>query len=270
MTSQSINPSWWQKAVQVNSTSRVNGSSTNFSQNVKIPSSNNQCFNKASLLKADIPKGWYMVEAGESVSFNYTDGAGTRAGSLFTSPAEFGDQERNYTATELASHLASRLDQASLAGSGNTHTVVFDTSRGKFRIDSDITSFTIAFTDTLPATQRAKKYLGMNDTQTSTGLTLSSPNRANLQRYDVIQLHTSLVDNAGDDILAELYFNGTSNSDVLEWTTPDAWLYAKGMSNNRTNQVNFSLTDENGKPVNLNGLEWRASIVLYDDTQKRP
>ena len=114
------------------------------------------------------------------------------------------------------------------------------------------------------------KYTGfVEDTPyTSTIDTLVSPLRANLQRYDVLFIKSSLAANNGDDVLAEIYMNDISSLDVLSFKTPDANLYSRGLSNREVDTASFSIQDKDGKTIDLNGGEWRAVIALYSYEMK--
>jgi hypothetical protein len=63
---------------------------------------------------------------------------------------------------------------------------------------------------------------------------------------------------------------GTGSNDVFEFKTPDACMTARGISNNDVNQIRVQLTDKDNKKINMNGLDWSATMVCYDDRVCRP
>lgn len=262
MTSHKINPSLYQKVLVVDSSSRSSGSSDNFQINLVIPPNNH--FNKISLLEADIPKGYYMIDS--QVIFNYTDPSGTVPVYFPTSNIT----GRNYSATQLATELKATLDQGGTdTTSGQTYTVTFQSYTGKFLIEASAGTFSF----TIPATNAdytsLAKYLGFEtataySSSTSTPTTdLLSAKRGNLQRHDVIYLNTSLANNSGDSRIGEFYPNSTSTLDVIPFKTPDAFVFSRALANNNVNQATFSLTDKDNNTISLNGLNWRATLSLF-------
>jgi hypothetical protein len=261
MSQQSVNPQLFQKTLSIDSSQRYTGIATDFNVRLPIPTRNE--FNKISLLMLDAPKGYYMVDTAVAAasSITYTDlGAGSPV-------IPFPTEERNYTASQFAAVLKTMLELGSAGtGSNDTYTVTFLSYSGKFQIVNDAgNAFTVVFDGAL-----FSKYSGFVEgvSNTSTVDTLVSTIRVNLQRYDVIYVHSSLAANNGDDVLAEIYMNDVSGLDVLSFQTPDANLYSRGLSNRETDNARFSLQDKDGNIIDLNGGEWRCIIALYSYQMK--
>ena len=160
--------------------------------------------------------------------------------------------------------LKAALDNLGVA----VYTVTYDSSRGKFVITrADLLNFQLAIQGTSDSDKDVARYLGLEQDGSYTFYTstTSSAQRVNLQRYDVIYLNCSLANNNGNERLAELFLSGTGNSDVLEFQPADSCMNARALADNLTNQVNMSITDRNNKNIDMNGLEWRCAIALYDD-----
>jgi hypothetical protein len=271
MSSQSINPSLYQKAICVSSSKRIEGNSANFTQRISLP--HNNTFTKISLVHASIPKGWYMIDSGKQSTITYNDEGGT---TTFLFPRVAAYTGRNYTYNELTTELAAGLDEASVAtGTATTFTVGLDSAASKFVIQrSNNLTFDIEFQNNNEKDQNVARYFGLYPNSTvnvasGTGQ-LISPNRINLQRYSKLFLNCSLTSNSDDSILTELYMAGTGNQDVFEYRTPDACMSARGMSGNQNDNIRVSLLDANKRAISLNGLEWDATIVCYDDRACRP
>lgn len=263
MSTQNLNPQHYQKVISIDSSSRSSGDSSSFSLRLPIPQRNE--FDKVALLIADIPKGYYMFNSADAAASNivFTDGG------VGTPVTAFPTDARNYSASQMAATLKTMLDASAVATTTNeTYTVTFQSFNGKFRIVNDsANAFTVDFIGPLFA-----KYSGfiegaVNASSGGVGVLVSSK-RVNLQKYDSVFIHSSLVSNNGDDRLAELYMNDVSNLDLLSFKTPDANLYSRALSNGQTNEGTFSLQDKNGAAIDLNGGEWRATIVLYSFQNK--
>jgi hypothetical protein len=260
MSQQTVNPQLFQKTLSIDSSQRYTGTATDFNVRLPIPQRNE--FDKISLLMLDAPKGYYMVDTSVAAtsSITYTDGG---AGSPVI---PFPTDERNYTASQFAAALKSMLDAGAVAtGSGDTYTVTFLSYSGKFLIENSGNPFTVVFTGEL-----FSKYSGFVEgvSNTSSALKLVSTVRVNLQRYDVVYVHSSLAANNGDDVLAEIYMNDVSGLDVLSFQTPNADLYSRGLANRETDNARFSLQDKDGNIIDLNGGDWRCVIALYSHYMK--
>jgi hypothetical protein len=262
-TQQTINPSLYQKSISVSSGNKDTGTQSSFSQTIKLPPNNT--FTKVSLLHASIPKGWYMLD--EQIVLNVAiDSPSVGNESLF--PLVW-NGPRNFTLSELITEL--NLSTGPTVGVWS-----YDQTRGKlsFAPASGGTFRHALFYQLDSKTEQADnviKYLGFPEgSYTPTDFTdLNDLRRMNLQRYCVVNLHASICDNSGDDVLAELYMAGTGSNDVFEYRTPDACMSSRGISNNDINQLRVSLTDKNGKEINMNGLDWCSTIVCYDDRVHR-
>ena len=266
MSSQTTHPSLYQKAICVSSSKRIEGSPSNFSQRISLP--RNNTFTKISLVHASIPKGWYMIDS--QIDLLYEDSASV-PGVPITIQFPSTNVQRNYTITELCAELVVVLNAAAVTtGSAATYTCTFDSSTSKLTVTASAGIFHVNLSEDTAEGKDLLRYLGWNTTNSSTLTVYVSPNRVNLQRYNKIYLNCSLTSNSDDSILTELYMAGTGNSDVFEYRTPDACMSARGMSGNQNDNIRVSLLDANKRPINLNGLDWDATIVCYDDLAGRP
>jgi hypothetical protein len=188
MTSQTINPSLFQKAIAINSCKKITGVSANFQQRIELPPNNK--FTKISLLHASIPKGWYMLD--DYVNFTLTETQPgppspplsvtfefPRSGSLSLDDSGI-ITGRNFTTSEIASELEYLLNTNS--PNGDTYTVTFISSNGRFKIDSAAVDYSLILTN--PTTEDSlnlNKYLG-DLKPDSFSNTIYSRQRVNLQR----------------------------------------------------------------------------------------
>jgi hypothetical protein len=259
MTSQSINPSLYQKALCISS-SKGTGTPASFSLTIDLP--RNNTFNKVSLIHASIPKGWYMVDSQTDLLYEDSGNPGVPITVQFPSL----DVSRNYSITELCAELVVVLNAAAVStGSGVTYTCVYNIPRSKLFLTASAGEFTVNLSEDTEQGRALIKYLGWNTANTSSSSNYDSPKRVNLQRYGCLNLRSSICNNSGDDILSELFMADTGSNDVFEFNPSDVFLTARGMANNQTNSIHVQIADDYGNAINMNGLDWQATIVCYDD-----
>jgi len=233
-----------QKNITVDSASRSSGTSSNFTSTLAIPHNNE--FNKCSVLMAEIPKSYYPLDSTTTNTFL------VNAVTVTIPPNVF------YTGTSLATACTTALLAALPA---NVITVTYVSNTGMFKFVAATSTFTLTFTDLLA------KYFGFESgtVYTDTALTTNAVNIANLNRYDVLYVRSSISVNNNDDILMTLFPASYPDVSLIAYSTPDIFGASVNVGNNKSNSHSFNIQDINGKNVDLHGVGCRFVISMWNE-----
>lgn len=257
ITSSNANISYDQKNFTIDSGNRTTGSISNFQHNTDFPREYD--YDRISCISAEIPKAYYMLDTDATFELNEA------TGSVDTTVTISGG--RNYTSSQLESALATALTAASATGANSfTYTVSFSANTGKFTITASSGDFQLTFNTTSAANTSISKYLGFAEgaqTASSSSSVLTSLNIANMQRYDVLYIRSNLVNNSGNDILAEVWVGSTIDLAMIEYHPNEPTRHACGFADNASFNSSFSLTDKDGKLIEMNGINWRFVFSAY-------
>src|SRR5206468_2083178 len=97
-------------------------------------------------------------------------------------------------------------------------------------------------------------------TNVFSGTTLVSTCVIKLQSEDRLLIHSSICNNGRDDVLVSI---NSINYSSIAWECPAPEFYSHLLSSQNNNTYSFSLTDENGHLVELNGLNMNLTLLLY-------
>lgn len=260
------NTAYEQKNISIDSNKRLDGSSniSDFRHSTSLP--RDYDYDRVTCLVAEIPKAYYMLDS--STLFVATeDPAGTPVNLDVIIPGG-----RNYTSTELAAQLKTSLDAASVIGGNSyTYTVAFSFATGKLTVTCSVGEFQMGFvTGQSDDYSNLARYLGfaLDGPQLSSSSVLVSPQMVNLQRYNCLYIRSNIANNAGDDILATVYVGSSIDLSMIKYVTPSATRHSVGLSDSVAECSNFSLTDENGKLINMHGINWRLVIQCFKSGQE--
>lgn len=237
------------KLFYLNTALRTSGSanSSNFSLKIDIPQE--QKFTHACVIEANIPKSYYLIQTGHNTFVLSELGVQSTVTIL----------PGNYSASSFAYNLAAALNTAS------THTWVYTVSlpispsplTGKYTytvVGSGQPSF--IFTTDL------YEQLGFNANSTNTFAAgnLTSRNCIRMQSEDALYLHSDI---AYDGILQEIYTNGVPDGGIINYSCIEHGLMEKQIATGGGNLYSFSLTDEFGTVIDLNGLNWNMTLAVF-------
>jgi hypothetical protein len=245
-----------------NSKDRISGRNSNF-QSLPVDLGS-QSFDSVCLIQASIPKSFYNMPSGYN-TFLLTENDGVTSSSVsVTIPPG------NYNRINLQSVLATVLTNAS--PDGLTYTVSYpasteaDTFHYTFGVNAP-SSWTISFTftDSSPFRQ-----LGFDvGTYTFTDISpvlqqLESINAINLSYILRAFIKSNIVSNATDGILEELLnFGSFPSSSVMSFQQVSFDLNSRLYNKDNKNAWTFALVDAFGVEIDLNGIPWAFSLVLY-------
>ena len=245
------------KIYYINSANRIEGSGSDFSYCLSIPIHSN--FTYCSVIQASIPKSYYLVQENQN-TFTLDEN-----GTEYTITMPIG----NYNRSSFIIKLQSLLNDI---GSWTYVVTAPDTSNG----DPETGKLTYSvsgnggvqpkfiFTLYLYETMGFNK----NSTVSFVGNSLTSSNVINLQKESTLFIHSDLANNDTDNILQDVYTEDSSDYGRIIYRNTDLEKNSKQITT-LDNVYRFYLTDENGLSINLNGLSWQMTIILYDDSQKR-
>ena len=242
-----------QKVFSIDSSLRNSGDPlTSFNISVNMPRSN--AFNKCSVLMAEIPKSYYHLDANSVSSFTLN----SNSAHTINIPSGL-----YYTATTFAAAVKTAIDLVD----ASTYTVAYSTTTGKLTITSDAVVPFVSIVIPSNAYEIAK-YLGfaVGSTNTATASVLTSTNMVNMQRYDVLYIHSSLCLNNNDDVLLEIYGNSFSDGNVIAYQSPCVYSNSCSVADSQQNTLRFSLTDRFNKNIELNGIDWRLIISTWNES----
>jgi hypothetical protein len=249
------NISYSQKIFNIDSSDRTSGSCNTFYHVTDFPRDHE--YKRCSILEAEIPKSYYHLDS--NASFTLVEATGSQSTTVTIAGGVI------YTGASLVTTLKAALDAASLSGSNNfTYTVALNTSTGKFTITASSGDFHFTFNTTTSGNKLLSKYLGFDqgDSAESASSILISPNVIDLQRYDVLFIRSSIVNNAGNDIFGRIYVGNTIDLGLIKYTSVDPIRSSVGLNDNLFNS-HFSLTDKNGALIELNGVNWRFNYCVF-------
>lgn len=230
-----------QKIVTLDSSKRLYGSTSSFSVKGNIPQVN--AFNRASVIMCQVPKSYYSSDVALTGQIN---GAG-----VVTLPTG-----KFWSASSLAVDLAAAM--------GAPYTVVYDSVTGKMTIGNGGSgAFTFRADDALLA-----KYLGLvaGVVYASDGSDeIVSVNIVDMQRYGSLFVTCSIIKNNNDNRLVSLFPGGTPNLAFMGYSSPAMDLGSVNVVNSSTDVINVQVVDEDGKEVELNGVNCRVMLTLYNE-----
>ena len=240
----------------INSAKRLTGTHSNFSYFLNIDP--NEDFDRVVVLAASIPKSYYLVDSSYK-SFTLQENSSTVTITF---------DEGNYTRNSLAVKLQSLLNTNS--PNSFTYTVSYSNistsnDNGKYRIT---VSGNGGVQPIFIFTNQMNEQLGFNINSSNqfSGDILYSTNVVNLTNETTLFIHSDICqNNEGNNILQEVYASGEASYSTINFVNPIPNEYSKPMNtiSAKSNSYNFYLTDENGTPLDTNGINIVMTIMIY-------
>jgi hypothetical protein len=238
----------------INSFNRLSGSSNAFSIEVQIPS--NEEYDSVCVTQVSIPVSYYLIDAG----YNTFQLKENNTIVTITIPAG------NYNINSFCTILPPILNSAS--PNGLTYTMTFpqsftqnNTGMITYTVSSSIISVSFIFN----ANNYVNEQMGFPSGSTATfsnGILVSS-NVVSFLNENTLFLHSDIVSNGSDDVLVEVYGTNTQALQYITYLCPEIKSYSKQLKAPKNQIASFYLTDENQKPINLNGQELQITLLMY-------
>ena len=103
-----------------------------------------------------------------------------------------------------------------------------------------------------------------NSTNVFSGTTLISSCVIKLQSEDRLLIHSSIAANPSiDDVLVSINSTTSINYSSIAYECYAPEFYSHALSSQNNNTYRFTLTDENGELIQLNGLNMNMTLLLY-------
>lgn len=241
----------------INSGNQLSSTSNTFSQDLDIQDWVN--FDHVTVTQISLPISYYLVQQGQN-TFTLVEGAFS---TVVTIPVG------NYNVTSFQSVITDLLNTATKKSyvysvSFPSNTKVAQTGLFLFKcVGGQADTVQFVFSTTSPVNQ----LFGMNDgsTNTFTAGYLSSTNVVDFTPEPTVYLHSNICGGSeeADDILAAIYQDSTTPPfGILSWTNPAPLETSKVLAS-QTKSVTFSLTNESGLPIYLNGVNLVFTMMLY-------
>ena len=243
--------------VYVDSRSRINGTDSNFSYLINLPP--NESYDRVVVLNAQIPKSYYLVEAPAN-TFILIEGAST-----VTVTVPSGDyvlQAWMYTLQSLLntnspSGWTYTVTYPSILTSPNTGKLTFSVS-GNAGIQPSITVSSQFF-----------EQFGFNSASVNTFVSdaLTSSNVIKLQVEDRLFITSDIVEGTTNTcVLQSINSAPSPDYSSIQYHCFAPEFYSKPLRSQYNQVYNFSLTDENGKVLETNGLNITMTLLFYKES----
>ena len=240
----------------INSKYKISGTDSNFYYGLNIDVT--QDFDWVVLLKASIPKSYYLIQDGLNTFTLKENGFPV----VITLPPG------NYNRNSMKIILQDLLN----AASPNlwTYTVTYDQPARSF--DRGKYVFTVFENDSQPEfvfTHTLYEPLGFNSNSTNVFVdnVLISTNVINLSRENTIFLHSDICQNdTSDNVLQEIFTSDTTDYGYIFFNNINVESYAKKYIPG-ARAYNFYLTDEDANPINLNGLNINLTLMIFKENK---
>src|SRR6185437_2467406 len=96
------------------------------------------------------------------------------------------------------------------------------------------------------------------------GTTLISTCVIKLQSEDRLLIHSNIAANpTKDDVLLSINSTTSINYSSIAWECPAPEFYSHLLSSKNNNTYSFSLTDEDGELIQLNGINLNITLLFY-------
>ena len=242
--------------IYIDSSERVSRTDTSFISKPVLISAGNS-YDAVVVSQVSIPKSWYNVPS----EYNYFILNENGNAITITIPAG------NYNRNNLAVVLPALMTSASLAG--KTYTMTYPNTS----IQADTGKYTFAYTPIVGGDNISIQVdnvsmfqqLGFNQSSTNSFVagSLTSSNVINFQIINSIFITSDMCVEEGT--LQELHNVGISQSNAyIFFQQYNFDLTSKQLLTKNNNSWTFTLIDEFERTIDLNGVPWEMSLILYN------
>lgn len=240
----------------IDSHNRVSGSDEDFLHPVELPP--HEEFDRVVVLSAVIPRSYYLIQSPYNTFTLRENGTDTTI--TIT--------EGNYSYSMFKTYLGNLLTSSSSQGWTYTITTPSTTQpqTGKY-------TFTVSGNGGLqpsfifPSTSKVYEQLGFDSSSTNafTANTLISSNVVRFILEDTLYIHSDLVTGNQTNVLQEIFTAGSTDFSSIKFQNFTPIEYSKKLSTKENNTYRFTLTDEDNRIINLNGLNIVLTLLIYSN-----
>lgn len=241
------------KIFYINSRNRLSGSDSDFQYVIDL---SNFEPTHCVALQVNIPKSYYVVQDGKNTFVMTEENV-----NAVTVPIPAG----NYNRTNFRVVISTLLN--SYSPNGYTYTVTYPntasgTDTGKYTFLC--VGHTLEPSFTFEDSSNIYETMGFDvGTTAFVSGSLTSTNVIKLTVEDSIFIHSDLVAGFSGSILQEIFAADSSDFSNIVFENYAPTLYEKKMQGSSNNTYRFWILNENGQPINLNGLNWSMTLVCY-------
>ena len=243
-----INPYY----VYVNSRDRIAGTDKNFTYNIQFPDGE---YDNVVCLNALVPKSYYLIQDGplENI-FQLKENSTT-----VTITVPIGSYLLSAFKTTIGTLLTNN------SPNGLTYTLTFPSELGANTGKWTFTQNNGSIVSSIIVNEHFFEPFGffLNSTNVFNGTTLMSTTVIKLQSEDRLLIHSNMVNNGRDDILVSINSTTSINFSSINYECPAPEFYGHVLSSQNNNTYSFTLTDENGELIQLNGLNMNITLLFY-------
>jgi hypothetical protein len=236
----------------IDSENRLSGEHSNFSYNIEIPETEH--YDRVCVLSMVIPLSYYLVR----MNYNFFTLQENLSTVVIIVPIG------NYSAVSFLTTVTALLNTNS--PNGYVYTIALNNSytgvnTGKF-------NYTVSGNGGIQPSfifaTRICQQMGFmeNSTNTFTGNALVSTNVLDFVPTSTLFIHSNIVQDSSS-VLQELYSNNTVPYSNHVYNCNNVDMYSKILRSDKDNIFNFSLEDEQGANINLNGHSILITLLLY-------
>ena len=233
----------------INSEDRIDdgSSSSNFTYTIEIPRGGG--YDSVCVLSASIPLSYYLIRSPYN-TMELREGASTVT---ITVP------EGNYSARSFITDFTLLLNAASPNG------WIYSMS-----LDAKLAKYTYSVTGNggvqpefiLSNHLGDQTGFGLNSTNVFVGDKLISTDVLNFVSTNCLYLRSDICADK-NNVLQEIFSNNTVPFSYITWYCPDVDLYSKPLVSAANDTFSFSLADEHGTVIDLNGQNIQFTILIY-------
>lgn len=235
----------------INSVDRITGNDSDF--NIILNIDRAKKYDRIVLLDISIPKSYLLIQDGYNT---FTLREGINDYTITIRPA-------NYNRNSFRLVLQSALNSVGTY----TYTITND----NLNVNGDDGKYTYTVSDNAGVQpyfiigSNMYEQLGFNKNTTYqfSGDTLKSTNVISFINETTLFLHCDRCTNKKNDILQNIISVGTSDYSYITWINNNIEINSKLYTSNGTDNFRFYLTDENGIPIFLGGLNMVFRFAVY-------
>lgn len=235
---------------------RISGEHENCTLKVEIPPT--ESFDRVCVLSCVIPRSYYLVEAPYNTFILRENGVDTTITIA----------EGNYNFSSFKAYLQNLLTTSSSQGwiyTITTPNTISQPSTGKYTFTVNTGGFMLNPSFIMPANTKVHEQLGFepNSTNNFVGWSLTSRNVVKFILEDTLYIHSDIVGSIDNDILQEVFTSGSTDFSSIKFQNNTPQEYSKPLSTGNNNVYRFTLTDEDGNTIKLNGHNIVITLMIY-------
>lgn len=242
----------------VNSGNQLSATSNTFSTTLSyLPADND--YDSITTLQVSIPVTYWLIQHGEG---NFILKEDSTSVTINVPPANYNQQS---FATVLSALLTSN------SPNGLTYTMTFNDpftqgQDGLYTYTVNSSTHTISFIFDPKNVLNEQFGFDIGTTQTFTNgsgkATLTSLNVCQFVPENAVYIHSNMV-SEGTDILQDVYNQNSPPFGYIGWINPCPLSYSKKYTGGSGKNATFSITDQNGLPLYLNGANVSITFMVY-------